>query len=84
MRYYLKNKLMLKRLFKFLKFVLFYSLNRNNSLAALWRIISFQIVSRIINNPILLPYVNNIYLLTKYVKTGATYNWNYGLSKYEN
>ena len=74
---------MLKKLFRLFKFVLFHPLNRNNRLAAIWRVISFQIVSRITNNPILLPYINNTYLLTKHGMTGATGNWYCGLHEYE-
>ncbi len=74
---------MLKKLFKLFKFVLSHPLNRNNRLAAIWRVISFQIVSRITNNPILLPFINNTYLLTKHGMTGATGNWYCGLSEYE-
>jgi len=74
---------MLKKLFRLFKFVLFHPLNRNNRLAAIWRVISFQIVSRITNNSILLPYINNTYLITKHGMTGATGNWYCGLSEFE-
>jgi len=74
---------MLKKLFRLFKFVLFHPLNRNNRLAAIWRVISFQIASRITNNSILLPYVNNTYLITKHGMTGATGNWYFGLSEFE-
>jgi FkbM family methyltransferase len=74
---------MLKKIFNLLKFLWFHPLNRNDRLVSLWRVISLQIASRIINGPIMLPFVNGTYLLTSHGMTGATGEWYCGLREYE-
>jgi len=87
---------MLKKLFRLLKiviqitsywkyflFVWFHSLNHNNRLASVWRVMSFQIASRIIKAPIILPFVNGTQLITSHGMSGATGDWYCGLREYE-
>lgn len=74
---------MLKSFILLFKFVWFHPLNNNNRLAALWRVLSFQIASRIINAVILLPFVNGTHLFMKRGMNGATGNWYCGLQEYE-
>ena len=74
---------MLKKLFRLLKFVWFHSLNQNNRLAAVGRVMRFQIASRNIKAPIILPFVNDTQLITIYGMTRATGNWYCGLLEYE-
>lgn len=74
---------MFKTFFYLFKFVWSHPLNRKNRLASLWRIISLQIASRLINNSIMLPFINGTYLLTNHGMTGATGDWYCGLREYE-
>ena len=74
---------MLKKLFCLIKFIWFHPLNQNNRLAAVWRMISFQIASRIIKASIILPFVNDTQLITTHGMTGATGDWYCGLREYE-
>ena len=87
---------MLKKLFRLLKiviqipsywkyflFVWFHPLNHNNRLASIWRVMSFQIASRIIKAPIILPFVNGTQLITCHGMSGATGDWYCGLREYE-
>jgi FkbM family methyltransferase len=73
----------MKKFILLFKFVWSHPLNYNNRLAALWRVISFQIASRINNAAILYPFVNNTQLFMKCGMTGATGNWYCGLQEYE-
>lgn len=74
---------MIKKIFDLLKFVWSHPLNKKSRVASLWRIISLQIASRLINNSIMLPFVNGSYLLTNHGMTGATGDWYCGLREYE-
>ena len=74
---------MLKKLFCLIKFIWFHPLNQNNRLAAVWRMMSFQIASRIIKAPIILPFINDTQLITTHGMTGATGDWYCGLREYE-
>lgn len=59
---------MLKKLFCILEFLWFHTLNHNNRLASVWRVISFEIASKIIKAPIILPFVNETQLIIKYLR----------------
>ena len=64
-------------LFKFInlfKFVWYHPLNDGNRLAAIWRVISWQLASKIIPGPIALPFVNETYLLTTRGMNASTGN----------
>jgi FkbM family methyltransferase len=74
---------MLKKIFHLFKFVCLHPLNKNNHLASFWRLISWQIASRILDRPIMLPFVNGTYLITKRGMIGATGDWYCGLREYE-
>ena len=74
---------MLKKIFRLFKFVWLHPLNKNNRLASLWRVISWQIISRIINVPIMLPFVNGTYLITNRGMIGATGDYYCGLREHE-
>jgi hypothetical protein len=74
---------MLKKLFRLIKFIWFHPLNQNNRLAAVWRMMSFQIASRIIKASIILPFVNDTQLITTHGMRGATGDWYCGLREYE-
>lgn len=70
-------------LFKLFKFVWLHPLNKNNRIASIWRVISFQVASRIIKAPIILPFVNGTHLITNLGRVGATGDWYCGLREYE-
>jgi len=74
---------MLKKIFRLFKFVWLHPLNKNNRLASLWRVISWQIISRIINVPIMLPFVNGTHLITNRGMIGATGDYYCGLREHE-
>ena len=74
---------MLKKLFRLLKFVWCHPLNKNNRFASLWRVISWQITSRILNVPIMLPFVNGTHLIANRSMIGATGEWYCGLREHE-
>jgi len=64
-------------LFKFtqlLRIVWNHLLNKDNHFAAIWRVLSWQIISRIMPWPIALPNVNGTYLLTIRGISGSTGN----------
>ena len=73
---------MLINLLKLLKFVWTHPINRNSRFKAIFRVIRFQISSRILNVPFLVPFVNDTFLFTKKGMTGATGNLYCGLSEY--
>lgn len=77
------SKKMLSKFISLIKFVWFHPLNRNDRLKAIWRVISWQVVSRIMTRPIALPFVNGTYLLTIRSMNGATGNWYCGLHEHE-
>ena len=74
---------MLNKVFRLLKFVWCHPLNKNNRIASFWRIISWQIVSRILNVPVMLPFVNRTHLIASHGMIGATGDWYCGLREYE-
>ena len=74
---------MLKKFFLLFKFVWFHPLNKRNRLGAIWRVISWQIVSRIFNAPVLIPFVNGTCLIANRGTVGATGEWYCGLREYE-
>ena len=74
---------MLIKFFRLLKFVWSHPLNKNKLIASLWRIISWQIVSRILNVPLMLPFVNRTHLIASHGMIGATGDWYCGLREYE-
>lgn len=74
---------MLKNLFNLLTFVWNHPLNRGARLAAIGRVLRWQIASRLMPGPIALPFVNGTYLFATRGMTGATGNWYCGLHEYE-
>ena len=58
-------------------------LNRNAPVRALSRFLRWQVASRLIAQPIALPFVENTRLLVRRGDTGATGNWYCGLSEPE-
>lgn len=74
---------MLKKIFLLFKFVWLHALNKNNRLASLWRVISFQITIRIIKAPIILLFVNGAQLTTSCGMIGATGDLYYTLREYD-
>lgn len=65
-----------------LGFVLNHPLNRSRSLSALKRFATWQIASRILNRPVILPFVDDTVLVISSGSTGATGNWYCGLHEY--
>lgn len=74
---------MLKNLFNLLIFVWNHPLNRGARLAAIGRVLRWQIASRLMPGPIALPFVNGTYLFATRGMTGATGNWYCGLHEFE-
>tara|TARA_Y100000768_G_scaffold115279_1_gene85077 strand:- start:5311 stop:6210 length:900 start_codon:yes stop_codon:yes gene_type:complete len=74
---------MLKKFFLLFKFIWFHPLNKKNRLGAIWRVMSWQIVSKIFNSPVLIPFVNGTYLIATRGTIGATGEWYCGLREYE-
>ena len=61
------------------KFILNHPLNRGQKAAALSRFLRWQLASRILSKPTVLPFVQGTSLLTELGMTGATGNWYCGL-----
>ena len=66
---------MFKNLIRLFKFIWFHFLYVNNRLVFLWRVISTQIVIRIIKALIILPSVNGVQLITISGMIGVTDDW---------
>jgi FkbM family methyltransferase len=62
-----------------LKYVWAHPLNSGAKLAATWRVIRWQIASRLVVGPIAMPYVAGTWLFATRGMTGATGNWYCGL-----
>lgn len=75
--------IMLNNFIQLFNFVWNHPLNRNNRLAAVGRVIRWQLASRLMPGPIALPFVNGTYLFATRGMTGATGNWYCGLHEYE-
>lgn len=74
---------MLKKLFNLLKLVWRHPLNKGARLAAIGRVVRWQIASRLMEGPIAFPFANGTYLFASRGMTGATGNWYCGLAEYE-
>ncbi len=74
---------MLINLLNLFKFVWNHPLNRNRRFKAIYRVMRYQIASRIFNVSYLFPFVNGTYLFTKRGMTGASGNLYSGLSEYK-
>ena len=74
---------MLSKFINLFKFVWYHPLNYNSRLAAIWRVLTWQLVSKILPGPIALPFVNGTYLLTTRGMNASTGNWYCGLQEYE-
>jgi len=73
----------MKNLIRLLNFVWRHPLNQKSRMAAIGRVIRWQIASRLIPGPIALPYLNGKYLFAKNGMTSAAGNWYCGLDEYE-
>ncbi len=73
----------MKNLIRLLNFVWRHPLNKKSRLAAIGRLIRWQIASRLMVGPIALPYLNGKYLFAKNGMTSAASNWYCGLDEYE-
>src|SRR5438270_11919454 len=62
-----------------IRFVWHHPLNAGNKLAALGRVVRWQVASRLLSGPITLPCVEGTSLLASRGMTGATGNWYCGL-----
>lgn len=62
-----------------LRFVWNHPLNKGNRLAALQRVVRWQIAARLVDGPIALPFVEGTMLLATRGATGVTGNWYCGL-----
>ena len=58
-------------------------MNKKSRMAAIGRVIRWQIASRLMVGPIALPYLNGKYLFAKNGMTSAVSNWYCGLAEYE-
>lgn len=58
-------------------------MNKKSRMAAIGRLIRWQIASRLMVGPIALPYLNGKYLFAKNGMTSAASNWYCGLDEYE-
>ena len=67
------------RLLNLLRYVSSHPLNEHGKLAAIGRVIRWQIGSRLLPGSVALPYVGDTKLLTSRGMTGATGNWYCGL-----
>lgn len=65
-----------------LKYVWNHPLNAHDKAAALWRVLSWQIASRLIPGTMALPFVQGTSLLMSRGMTGATGNWYCGLHEF--
>lgn len=74
---------MFKKLFNLIKFVWSHPLNRNHRLTAMRRVLYWQIISRIKDGPIILPFVNGTHILATRSMIGATGDWYCGLREYQ-
>lgn len=54
-------------------------LNRNSPFKAMIRLLRWQLASRILRNPIALPFINETHLVTELGMSGSTQNWYCGL-----
>lgn len=66
-------------LIKLLAFITRHPLNRNNRAAAISRFLRWQFASRMLGQPVALPFVGSTRLVTETGMTGATGNWYCGL-----
>jgi len=66
-------------MWKLLNYVWRHPLNAHGKLAALWRVLRWQIASRLMPGLIALPYVQGTSLFATRGMTGATGNWYCGL-----
>jgi FkbM family methyltransferase len=73
----------MKNLIRLLNFVWRHPLNQKSRMAAIGRVIRWQIASRLLPGPIALPYLNGKYLFAKNGTTSAVGNWYCGLDEYE-
>lgn len=73
----------MKGLINALKFMLNHPLNRNNKSGAVIRFIKWQIASRLLRRPVLMPLVDNTSLLISKGMTGATGSIYTGLLEFE-
>lgn len=62
-----------------LRYVWNHPLNAKGKVAALWRVLRWQIASRLMPGPIALPYAEGTFLFATRGMTGATGNWYCGL-----
>lgn len=62
-----------------IRFVWNHPLNAHGKFAALWRVLRWQIASRLMPGPIALPFVEDSWLFARRGMTGATGNWYCGL-----
>ena len=67
------------QLFRLLQYVWRHPLNAGHRSAAIWRLVRWQIASRLMDGPIALPYVEDTFLFASRGMTGATGNWYCGL-----
>jgi FkbM family methyltransferase len=65
-----------------LSFVWGHPLNAANRFAAIGRVVRWQVASRLISNPVALPFVDSTTLLVSRGMTGATGNWYCGLHEF--
>jgi FkbM family methyltransferase len=73
----------MKNFISLINFVWKHPLNQKNRIAAITRVIRWQIASRLIPGLIALPYLNGKYLFAKNGMTSAVSNWYCGLDEYE-
>ncbi len=66
-----------------LKFLLNHPLNHVQPMRALWRYLSWQVGSRLVPGPVLVPFIEDIALLAEPGMTGATGNIYCGLHEFE-
>lgn len=69
-------------LFRLFKFVWQHPLNAGGRLAALLRVVKWQIASRLLAGPLALPFVESTMLFASRGATGATGNWYCGLHEF--
>jgi len=73
----------MKNFIQLLNFIWRHPLNKKSRMAAIGRLIRWQIASRLMVGPIALPYLNGKYLFAKNGMTSAASNWYCGLDEYE-
>ncbi|WP_440676615.1 FkbM family methyltransferase [Candidatus Pelagibacter sp. HIMB1593] len=74
---------MINNLIQLLKFVWKHPSNKNSKISAIFRVLRWQIASRIMPGLIALPYYNKTYLYGKRGMTSASNAWYCGLYEYE-